>query len=55
MNNIGGNLSQEEPELCLQVTSQKTKMEIEKGNLSGILCIGAASIENIDTVQVNAR
>ena len=55
MNDIGGNLSQEAPELCLQVTSQNTKMEMEKGNLSGILCIGAASKKKIVTVQVSAR
>ena len=39
----------------LQVTSQKTKVEMEKENPSGILYIGAAPAENVDVIQVTAR
>ena len=39
----------------LQVTSQKTKVEMEKENPSGILYIGAAPAENNAVIQVTAR
>jgi predicted RNA-binding protein Jag len=39
----------------LQVTSQKTKVEKEKENPSGILYIGAAPAENNAVIQVTAR
>ena len=55
INNWGGNTRQEAPELRLQVTSQKTKVEMEKTNPSSILYIGAAITENVAVIQVTAR
>ena len=51
INNWGDNTRQEAPELRLQVTSQKTKVE----NPSSILYIGAALTENVAVIQVTAR
>jgi hypothetical protein len=55
INDWGGNTRQEAPELRLQVTSQKTKVEMEKTNPSSILYIGAALTENVAVIQVTAR